>query len=362
MRSAGFRENVVKAIESFRRGDVVADHYPVVGYIEPTTNCNLRCPSCPTGLRAPIRERAFIPLDGFRRLMDVWGDYMHILYMYNKGEPLLHPDFPEMVRMAASREIVVHASSNLNVRMTDETADEIVSGGLALLKIGIDGITQETYGRYRRGGNLELALANVGKLAAAKRKLGAKTPLLKVFFHIFEHNEHEMERAEAFLLEHGVDAVTFTPALLPHDAEAGINPPRINRQFDVKTNYDRCIPPDAETAGCSWLWFAMVHNPNGSVSPCCSVAHEKHDFGRMDAEPDVIAAFNTQRYRAARSLARRSPDVNYRSSMGLVGKAVDDNAGIICEHCPAPFIINNFRPENLFPGILKQLEAVTRHG
>jgi len=44
--------------------------YPVSLSFEPTTSCNLRCPECPSGLRAFTRPTGMLQTDFFRGTID----------------------------------------------------------------------------------------------------------------------------------------------------------------------------------------------------------------------------------------------------------------------------------------------------
>ncbi|MGG2357449.1 radical SAM protein, partial [Salmonella enterica] len=71
--------------------------YPISISFEPTTSCNLRCPECPSGLRAFTRPTGMLQKNFFEQTID--DIYKEILYLifYFQGEPYLNPDFLDMV-------------------------------------------------------------------------------------------------------------------------------------------------------------------------------------------------------------------------------------------------------------------------
>ena len=70
---------------------------------EPTTSCNLRCPECPSGLRAFTRPIGMLEKDFFRKTIDeIHKDLLYLIF-YFQGEPYLNPDFLEMVKYAAAK-------------------------------------------------------------------------------------------------------------------------------------------------------------------------------------------------------------------------------------------------------------------
>ena len=66
-------------------------------YIEITNICNLRCSFCPGTTRPP---RTMTPAE-FRILAQKLRTHTDYLYLHVMGEPLLHPDLPELLLIAA---------------------------------------------------------------------------------------------------------------------------------------------------------------------------------------------------------------------------------------------------------------------
>ncbi|MBI3884089.1 MAG: radical SAM protein, partial [Sphingobacteriales bacterium] len=114
--------------------------YPVSISFEPTTSCNLRCPECPSGLRAFTRPTGMLEQDFFRRTIDEIHQELLYLIFYFQGEPYLNPDFLDMVKYAAGKGIYTATSTNAHY-LTDEAAKRTVESGLDRLIISIDGTT-----------------------------------------------------------------------------------------------------------------------------------------------------------------------------------------------------------------------------
>lgn len=357
LRELKFYQNLASAIKSYRSNETTIQHYPIVGYVEPATICNLRCPSCPTGMNIPVRERTLLPYERFTNLMDEWGRHLYKLYMYNVGEPFLNKDFIRMIKYATSMGVRVVSSSNLSSKMTQSDAEELVESGLANLKIGVDGITQGIYEKYRRGGDLSLVLNNIKLIDSAKNKLASNTPVLSVAFHVFEHNEDEVPFAEEFFKKHGVNRVSAGPAFLPINEEGGIKPAH-NKKYDIKAEYGKKIN---NITTCSWLWFALVYNPNGSISPCCGAAYETQDFSKPDAYDSLLSAFNSKKYQIARGTIVKKPRAVYDDCMGMSseGIGVEDDS-VLCERCPMPYMMDRFNYDEILTRVVRELLLSSR--
>ena len=68
-------------------------------YVEITNICNMSCSFCHGHKRAHRRMR----VDEFDRVLDALVGQTKFVYYHLMGEPLMHPDLPEMIRMANAR-------------------------------------------------------------------------------------------------------------------------------------------------------------------------------------------------------------------------------------------------------------------
>src|SRR5690348_8686859 len=65
--------------------------FPISISFEPTTSCNLRCPECPSGLRAFTRPTGMLQKDFFKETIDQIHKKLLYLVFYFQGEPYLNP-------------------------------------------------------------------------------------------------------------------------------------------------------------------------------------------------------------------------------------------------------------------------------
>src|SRR5215213_479643 len=107
---------------------------PVSISFEPTTSCNLRCPECPSGLRAFSRPTGMLEKDFFTSTIDQLSKELMYLVFYFQGEPYLNPDFLEMVQYASSKKIYTATSTNAHY-LNDKNARRTVESGLDRLII-----------------------------------------------------------------------------------------------------------------------------------------------------------------------------------------------------------------------------------
>src|SRR5262245_29086018 len=204
--------------------------YPMSLSFAPTTSCNLRCPECPSGLRAFTRPTGMLQKDFFRDTIDQLSKDLLYLIFYFQGEPYLNPDFLKMVNYASSKGIYTATSTNAHY-LNDDNARKTVESGLDRLIISIDGTTQDVYQQYRRGGKLDKVIEGTKKIVAWKKKLKSRTPFIFFQFLVVKPNEHQTGEIKRLAKECGVDEVRFKTAQI-YDFE---NDP--NELIPVRSKY-----------------------------------------------------------------------------------------------------------------------------
>jgi MoaA/NifB/PqqE/SkfB family radical SAM enzyme len=212
--------------------------YPVSISFEPTTSCNLRCPECPSGLRAFSRPIGMLEKNFFTKTIDEIHQELIYLIFYFQGEPYLNPDFLEMVKYASDKGIYTATSTNAHY-LTDEAAKKTIESGLDRLIISIDGTTQDVYKQYRIGGNIDKVLEGAKNIVKWKKALNSKTPFVFFQFLVVKHNEHQIEEIKKIAKEIGVDEVRFKTAQV-YDYQTDPNNliPSIDKYSRYKKNLD----------------------------------------------------------------------------------------------------------------------------
>lgn len=77
-------------------------------YIEITNNCNLKCSFC----SEVKRKRRFMTTEEFENILIKIKDYTDYIYLHIKGEPLLHPNIIEFLRLADKYNLKVNLTTN----------------------------------------------------------------------------------------------------------------------------------------------------------------------------------------------------------------------------------------------------------
>lgn len=271
---------------------------------EPSNACQLRCPGCvhtenPTWRESFLWPRSMMKTDAFSALLRRVGPFAFNLVYFNYGEPLLNKSVPDCLRVSNGYGMSAFFSTNLSLKFDVE---QFVAARPERVILSIDGITQESYARFRKRGNLGLVLENVERLVAAKHELGTNRPHLIWRMFTFEHNVHEVERAIELARKMGVNEIDITTPFdvsaddpgvrVAHSESRGthvfepwtprtaedtlggiIRNPEVESAFDARW-VDRIDPDDEEresasASTCIWLYFNMTVDGAQRLSPCC---------------------------------------------------------------------------------------------
>lgn len=258
--------------------------YPITISIEPTTNCNLGCPECPSGLKSFTRPTGNLEIENYKKLIEEVSDTTIYGYFYFQGEPFMHPKFLDLVRFATSKNLYSVTSTNAHF-LTQRIAEEVVQSGLSRIIVSIDGTTQEVYEQYRKGGSLEKVIQGTKNLVEAKKKLQQKTPHIILQFLVVRHNEHQIEDVKKMAVELGVNEVKFKTAQI-YDYENGSNLIPLNNKY---SRYKKL--PNGKYAiksklknHCWKLWHSAEITWDGKVLPCCFDKDAKYKMGNTFIE------------------------------------------------------------------------------
>jgi MoaA/NifB/PqqE/SkfB family radical SAM enzyme len=332
-------------------GETDVRAYPYFLCLDPSDKCQLRCPTCPTGIENESRrdksgpsrifraERSVLTEDVFSALIDELGEYLFLINFYNYGEPLLNKSLPRFIRRASALDIDTEIHTNLSLPLSDAFIEELLTSGLGHLQASIDGFSQETYERHRVGGDLGLVKRNLERIVAARTRLALSTHISYNFL-VFSFNEHELYAARAWAEQLGidfndrdafVDDAGWLPSYRRHEKAVPI-PESIRFKDDVDEGWSpmpvldeaRCPP------ACGWHHGFSVVTAGGAVSPCCAVAKDRDDFGVVVPGSTRFAdVWNNDKFRAS------------RASFAGTRIAGLESLETICTKCPYPAFLQH---------------------
>ena len=248
---------------------------PFTVLVEPSSRCNFRCVQCFQSLGGDgyfEKNRMHMPLDRFRKTLDQLRDWpggkIKVLKLSLYGEPMLCPDFPEMLKLARDADVAerIETTSNASL-LTPEIAAALVDNALDYLRVSVYAATPERYREVTRSPCTPGRVRDhLQALRDAKRRAGAERPFVGVkMLDAYDEAENGRFRAlfgevadEVFLDKpHGwihVSGTDFVDRLYGEKAAAAAR--------DRAENSTRRV-------ACPMAFTTMAVRANGDVSPCC---------------------------------------------------------------------------------------------
>lgn len=274
---------------------------PITISFEPTTACNLRCPECPSGLRAFTRPTGNLREDFFRKTIDHLHRELLCLIFYFQGEPYINPKFLDMVAHAHRKGIYTITSTNGHF-LNEETARKTIESGLDRLIISVDGTTQETYESYRKEGKLDAVLQGARNVVKWKKELKSQTPHLIFQFLVVQPNEHQIPEIYRLAAEIGIDEVKLKTAQVYEYEHGNALIPTIERYARYARQADGTYRIKNKLLNHCWkLWHACVITWDGVVVPCCFDKDALHRLGDLK-EKTFSEIWQGKSYQQFRSL------------------------------------------------------------
>lgn len=317
--------NLLLTYIQFKARKLYLHSYPISLRIDPCNYCNLHCVLCPVGTKAQGRKQSKMDFIAFKNIMDECGPYIWDVDLFNWGEPLLNKDIFKMIEYARKKKIDVTISTNLNY-FDDDMCLNIIKSGLNKLIVSLDGASQESVSQYQKGCNFQKVIENIKKVVNMKEQLKSSLPFVQWRFLINRYNENEIDKAKEISKELRVDKLEIgnfrcdmgNEILLNNKAQyENVKDWLPENETLSMYNYSRKQKKDMNDI-CRFLWFESTIQPDGAVSPCCAVWHEKYDFGNIN-ESSFKKVWNSKKYQDARRISR-GDDISIKKHICFVCK------------------------------------------
>jgi len=280
---------------------------PPLLMVEPTNICNLKCPMCPAVVGKRVLAKGQIELEHYKKLLDEVGTYIFQVQLWNQGEPFISKTFLEQVRYAKSKGIMTITSTNGHFIRNDEEAKAIVDSGLDQLIISMDGTNQESYEKYRIGGNYQQVIEGLARISQAKERLNSKTPLLELQFIIFKHNQDEIDTLVELAKKYKINRLSIKMAMVytPDQAETYLDEKQKEQLYAIeegKVKRKQKVPN-----WCKRLWLNSTVNWDGTVVPCCFDVDSDFVFANVfEDNTDFRKTWKNRKYMSFRQAVLRN--------------------------------------------------------
>lgn len=182
--------------------------------VEVTSHCNAECVYCPHSVYKQSWQASHMSMETFKKLLPALRR-TSLAYLQGWGEPLLHPRFFEIARIARDCGCRVGATTN-GMLFNGDLAERIVREGLSVVGFSLAG-ADESQDAIRRGTSFRSVLQAIRLMDEAKKRLKSPLPDIHVAYIWLRSQLEAVTRLPAVLEGTGVSQVVVTTLdFVPH--------------------------------------------------------------------------------------------------------------------------------------------------
>ena len=301
--AAGFaaypeREQNYRRFQAAERGERL-DYLPIQLDIENVSRCNFRCTMCQVSDWPKMQRAGDMSFEDYKALLDEQYGVIDVK-LQGMGEPMLAGEtYFRMIEYARARHLWVRSTVNGSLLHLRENYKRLIDSDISETQISIDGATEATFEKIRRGGKFKRVMANTALLNAYARDAGRlRTRLWAV---VQKDNFDELELFPKLAADHGFERLTLSINLNDWgqarwrevndtvDMTTDFEVPRAERLLElgrrhgvevtfwcVDERYDPAVPEKL----CPWPFERLYVASDMRAVPCCVIANpDTYDLG-----------------------------------------------------------------------------------
>ena len=281
-------------LKSSVTGKATAIGMPVSIGAELTNNCNLHCPECSSGSGQMQRERGFMDIELFNKVMKELSPYLYYINLYFQGEPMLHPLFFSFVRNSINTHTVVSTNGHF---LSEDNSEKIVRSRLSKLIISLDGIDQDTYSAYRIKGSVNTVIDGIKNVTDAKKRYNSSLKI-EIQFLVNRFNEHQIPKIRR-LAYRVKTSLSLKSMQIINQKDIGSWLPLNGRFRRYKMKNGEYVIKNSLPDRCARLWLNPVITWDGKVIPCCFDKNAEYVMGDLNHD-SFREIWNGPKYRIFR--------------------------------------------------------------
>ena len=189
-------------IKELEEGKTYLNSYPRRLVFELTNACNLNCVMC--GRNAADFKPTMFDMDVFRSFEPIM-DIVEEVTLMGWGEPTIHPHFIEMLEIINRHTARKYFCSNgMNLK---KIKDAIFDYNVDVFAVSLDGATDETNSRIRRGSKIKQITEDLKEIVQIKKERGLIYPWINFVFCAMRSNIEELPDLVRLAAEIGINEV-----------------------------------------------------------------------------------------------------------------------------------------------------------
>lgn len=267
-------------------------------HICPTTYCNFKCIYCKhasADMQKDIKEQ-FMDISLFQMIIEQIKQFPHKLKLLNfawLGEPLLHPQIADMVRIAKEADIAERVEIVSNASMlTPELSDVLVDAGLDRMRISLQGLSEEDYwsvSKYKI--DFQKFVENITYFHSKCQ--GGKT---KIYIKIMDamlkkpSDEDTFQKIFSAICD-SLNIETLVPIVEENDIS--------NMKTDFESGYWK--NEVKKVVVCPQPFYLVVVTPDGTVLPCCECGSNLN-IGKISRDSTIVDIWSGNKLQNIRNM------------------------------------------------------------
>ena len=183
--------------------------------------------------------------------------------------------------------------------MTKELAKNIITSGITDIIFAIDGITEETYQKYRINGSLSTVLQNLKIFTDLNSDTDTK---ITVQFIAFKHNLHEIPLLGKFFASYNIDNIKVKSAMLmtvDKDEDLKIAKKYLSFRYEgerYKIQNSKVVPKGTFLNHCPVIENSFVITTDKEILPCCWDYSGKHVINNIKDWKEIKKTINSTKH------------------------------------------------------------------
>jgi MoaA/NifB/PqqE/SkfB family radical SAM enzyme len=280
----------------------------IFAQVEPTTKCNFTCGFC-CGRQM---DQSNLSVEKFKRLLDLFPEIQH-LELQGEGEPLMNPEFFDLVELAHTNNINISFITNGSF-LSLVNIQRILNYGIRSIRISLETAVPEKFKKIR-GADLEIIEKGISRLLSERSRLGLDKPSIGFAVTILASTLADLPTIFDLYCRLGMDGGIAIQSLnrMPnystvYDQELEteyLEPEKHQQEYQTymsseivrkiwaeKSPYQHFYDELFQLRGsdqakgklscCPWLVDGINLDRHGRVTPCCMVKGENWSFGTID--------------------------------------------------------------------------------
>ena len=266
--------------------------------VETSSLCNVRCVWC-WMYYFNKKEIGLMTLENFKKFIDINEKYLRKsntkITPFNRGEPLIHPNFFEMIDYGRKKRIEFSGiNTNLSVKIDTK---KLMSLPLSFILVNIGGTTKEIHEKIMKGSKFDLVVNNL------RQMLRINNTKVYLKMNVTKDNVHQIKELNSFFKSLGGDKKNIITGSL------GFSLPELASEKERKEFLKNTVSDDirdflrfyydkkgniiSQQKNC--LFLVPTVNWDGKTTICCHDLLNKLDLGNAFEKP-LLEIFNSKKF------------------------------------------------------------------